>query len=72
MSASCSSEPDSRRSLTAGFPTARCSGPRFSCDNTITGTGTGTATCTAVTTALSPRPNPDTSRRRPAPPLLHS
>ena len=38
MSASCSSDPDSRRSLSIGLRDVRLSGPRLSCDKAITGT----------------------------------
>jgi hypothetical protein len=72
MSASCSSEPDSRRSLIAGFSTARCSGPRFSCHSAITGTYPCACTSTAVSTRASSREPPDTSRRPRSPRLLHS
>ncbi|CAM5570382.1 hypothetical protein SANTM175S_04161 [Streptomyces antimycoticus] len=43
MSASCSMEPDSRRSETIGFLSVRCSGPRFSCESAITGTSSSLA-----------------------------
>ena len=38
ISASCSIEPDSRKSLNSGTLSPRCSLLRFNCDNTTTGT----------------------------------
>ena len=43
MSASCSSEPDSRRSASCGTPSLRCSVLRLSCDSAITGTSNSLA-----------------------------
>ncbi len=43
MSASCSIEPDSRRSDTCGRLSVRCSDPRFSWLNAITGTSSSLA-----------------------------
>ena len=43
MSASCSSDPDSRRSESIGRLSVRCSGPRFSWEIAITGTSSSLA-----------------------------
>ncbi|MNW61209.1 hypothetical protein D3C74_392500 [compost metagenome] len=55
MSASCSIEPDSRRSDMAGFLSVRCSAPRFSCEIAMTGTSSSFAR------SLSARENSETS-----------
>src|SRR5699024_4418890 len=55
MSASCSIEPDSRRSEIIGRLSVRCSEERFSCDSAITGTWFSFAS------SLSERENSETS-----------
>jgi hypothetical protein len=45
MSASCSIEPDSRRSDSCGRLSSRCSTARLSCDRAITGTSSSLASC---------------------------
>ena len=45
MSASCSIEPDSRRSDSIGFLSSRCSTARLSCDSAITGRSSSLASC---------------------------
>ena len=55
MSASCSIEPDSRRSESIGFLSVRCSGPRLSWLSATTGTSSSLAS------SLSARENSATS-----------
>ena len=55
MSASCSREPDSRRSLIWGLLPVRCSGPRLSWATAITGISSSLAS------SLRERENSETS-----------
>ena len=66
MSASCSMEPDSRRSDICGFLSVRCSGPRLSWESAMTGTSSSLAS------SLSARENSETSCWRRLDPLARA